>query len=96
MTLRDLLGQAGDPVVADELTRRATALNRVLPAVHPFYRNAALSFGELLAERNKSAERRESLWTAFEADWRDANELAAASAAALDAIELSRSLSSNK
>ena len=96
MTLRDLLGQAGDPVVADELTRRATALNRVLPAVHPFYRNAALSFGELLAGRNKSAERRESLWTAFEADWRDANELAAASAAALDAIELSRLLSSNK
>ncbi len=96
MTLRDLLGQAGDPVVADELTRRATALNRVLPAVHPFYRNAALAFGELLAGRNKSAERRESLWTAFEADWRDANELAAASAAALDAIELSRLLSSNK
>jgi hypothetical protein len=50
----------------------------------------------LLADRNKSAEQGESLWTAFEADWRDANELAAASAAALDAIELSRSLSSNK
>jgi hypothetical protein len=96
LTLRDLLDQAGVPGVADELTRRATALNRVLPAVHPFYRNAALSFGALLAGLNKSAERRETLWMAFEADWQDANELAAASAAALDAIELSRSLSSNK
>ncbi len=96
MTLRDVLGRAGEPAVAAELTQRATALNRVLPAVHPFYRNAALSFGELLAGRDKSAERRASLWTAFEADWRDANELEKASAAALDAIELSRSLSSHK
>jgi hypothetical protein len=95
MTLRDVLGQVGEPAVAEELTKRATAFNRVLPAVHPFYRNAALSFGELLAARDKSAKRHAALWAAFEADWRDAYELEKASAGALEAIELGRSLSSN-
>ena len=57
----------------------ATALNRVVPALHPFYRNAGLSLAEVFARR-ASAE-------AFERDWRDATELDAATSAALDALE---------
>lgn len=94
--LREVLGQAREPVVEAELKRRSVALNRGLPALHPFYRNAALSLAEALAARGVAAKRREILCAVFEQDWRDANELEAASAAALDALERRVPLSSIK
>ncbi len=74
-----VLAHAREPIVAVELQRRAAALNRVLPALHPFYRNAGLSLADALALRAPAE--------AFERDWRDATELEAATSAALDALE---------
>ncbi len=85
--LGDVLAHAREPRVAADLKRRAAALNRVLTALHPFYRNAGLSLAEVLTASGATPERRAAWGATFEQDWRDANELAAASAAALDALE---------
>ena len=81
-SLADALKHAAEPIVGGELQRRAAALNRILPSLHPFYRNAGLSLAEALAGRGTE--------DAFERDWRDAVELEAATAAALDALETKR------
>jgi hypothetical protein len=88
--LREVLARGAEPVVEAELARRVAALNRVLPALHPFFRNAALSLAEALALRDVSNEKQEAACVAFERDWLDALELAAASSAALDALETKR------
>lgn len=88
--LRELLAHTAEPLVAAEIDRHAGALNRVLPVLHPFYRNAALSLAEALAARGVAEKKREILCAAFERDWRDAVELEAASATALDALERKR------
>ena len=88
--LREVLARGAEPVVEVELARRVAALNRVLPALHPFFRNAALSLAEALALRDVSNEKQEAACVAFERDWLDALELAAASSAALDALETKR------
>ena len=85
--LRDVLARRSEPIVAAELTRRAAELERLIPALHPFYRNAGLALAEALRTSPKNAARRATLPAAFEQDWRDAAELAAASAAALDGLE---------
>lgn len=70
------------------LAASARHISQNAAALHPFYRNAALSLVSALsaAATAKSADfalARER----FEADWRDATELEAASADALDALE---------
>jgi hypothetical protein len=85
--MRTVLDHAGEPYVAAELQRRATELARLLPALHPFFRNAGLSLAELFAARQAGAVRRAEAARTFESDWRDALELAAASQAALDRLE---------
>lgn len=77
--LADVLARRDDPATKAELARRAAALNRIVGALHPFYRNAGLSLAEVLAGRGKLA--------TFEQDWRDATELETATHAALDALE---------
>jgi hypothetical protein len=96
MPLRAVLERAGEPVVDRELKRRAAAVNRLLTALHPFYRNAALSLADALAVRGAGAERRDAACAAFEQDWRDATELERASATALDALSARENKSSNK
>jgi len=96
MPLRAVLERAGEPVVDRELKRRAAAVNRLLTALHPFYRNAALSLADALAVRGAGAERRDAACAAFEQDWRDATELERASATALDALSARANKSSNK
>ncbi len=77
--LRAVLAHAHDGIVAGEFERRAAELRRIAPALHPFYRNAGLSLLDAFAQaRTALPERRELLAAAFEADWRDAVELAAA------------------
>ena len=88
--LRETLAHAREPGVDADLKRRVAELNRALPALHPFYRNAGLSLAAALAARTESAEKISALCGAFEQDWRDAGELAAATAAALDAVERRR------
>ena len=82
-----MLGRANEPVVAAELQRRATGLARLVPALHPFYRNAGLSLAAAFNARSGKEATRAGLAAAFESDWRDALELEAASTAALDALE---------
>jgi hypothetical protein len=88
--LREIPVRSSEPFVKDELKRRTAALNRLLPALHPFYRNAALSLAEVLAWREGAKNRLEELCATFEQDWSDASELEAASRAALDALVVPR------
>lgn len=86
--LRTVLAHAHDGIVAGEIERRAVELRRIAPALHPFYRNAGLSLLDAFSQaRAALPERRDVLATAFEADWRDAVELAAATKSILDAHE---------
>jgi len=86
--LRTMLANANDGIVAGEFERRAAELRRIAPVLHPFYRNAGLSLLEAFAQaRAELPERRDALVAAFEADWRDAVELAAATKSVLDALE---------
>jgi hypothetical protein len=88
VSLPQVLAHAGEPILAAEITRRASELTRIIPALHPFYRNAGLSLSDAFAgASNKSAARRQSLGAAFERDWREATELERATSAALDAVE---------
>lgn len=85
--LRATLARGAEPLVMAEIARRRLELERLIPALHPFYRNAGLSLAAALRDGVRSAVRREALCAAFEADWRDADELAVATRAALDALE---------
>ena len=83
--LAAVLAHANEPLVRADLDRRVGELNRLIPALHPFYRNAGLSLVAALDTRG--AAKREAVVGAFERDWRDATELEAATTAALDALE---------
>lgn len=87
VTLRDMLARAGDPLAAAELHRRAAALRRLVPTLHPFYRNAGLALADAFAAGGGKAENVAARLAEFEADWRAATELEAATDAALDALE---------
>jgi hypothetical protein len=62
-------------------------LNRLVAALHPFFRNAGLSLVEALNAKAASPAKRTELAQAVRQDWRDATELEAATTAALDALE---------
>jgi hypothetical protein len=88
--LEAVLAHGAEPAVRAELARRSADVARLVPALHPFFRNAGLSLGEALASRPGTASRRAALGAAFEQDWRDAIELEAATRRALDQLEQSR------
>jgi hypothetical protein len=85
--LRMLMARLNEPVVAAEIARRAAELAKLIPSLHPFFRNAGLSLAEAFAARNAPPARRELLCTTFEDDWHAATELASVTAAALDRME---------
>jgi hypothetical protein len=87
VSLRDVLARAEEPIVAAELARRIMEIERLIPALHSFYRNAGLALAEAVRNKPKNAARRDALCAAFEQDWRDAIELHAATTGALDALE---------
>lgn len=87
LPLSAVIARGTEPIVEPELARRAGELARVIPLLHPFYRNAGLSLAEALAARAAKAPRRDAACEAFAQDWRDAQELEAAATAALDALE---------
>jgi hypothetical protein len=86
LPLRAVLERAGEPAVRAELSRRAVELDRLLPALHPFYRNAGLSLAEALRAPAAAAVIA-ARCAAFERDWREAVELDEATTAALDRLE---------
>ena len=88
--LGEVARRAGEPVVAAEFSRRAAELGRLIPVLHPFYRNAGLSLVEVFRAPVAKSERRAELAAAFAQDWRDATELEAETTAALDALEAKR------
>jgi hypothetical protein len=49
LDLRTVLARRAEPLVAAEVARRAADLGRLVTAMHPFYRNAALSLAEAFA-----------------------------------------------
>jgi hypothetical protein len=70
------------------LRAHAEQLARELLTLHPFYRNAGLALGRLLAAAESgSPEALAAARVAFDADWRAGSELEAATARALDAAE---------
>jgi hypothetical protein len=85
--LPTVMARAHEPVVNAEVVRRAAELAKLLPSLHPFYRNAGLSLAEAFATRAGRPARRASACAVFERDWRDALELEAATRAALDRLE---------
>jgi len=90
LPLGEVARRAGEPIVAAEFSRRAAELGRLIPVLHPFYRNAGLSLAEVLRAPAAKPERRAELTAVFAQDWRDATELEAATTAALDALEAKR------
>ncbi len=86
LPLRFVLGRQSEPAVAIELATHAADVERAVPALHPFYRNAGLSLFEALRSRVATDARCD----AFEQDWRDAIELETATAEALDALGRNR------
>lgn len=72
---------------------RTAAMELRLRTMHPFYVNAGNSLGRYfhLVKTGGSRSDWAGAWEQFEADWRDAEELAAVSAAALDRAELAAS-----
>lgn len=84
--LREMIARRAEPLLTVELRRRAEVLARVVATLHPFYRNAGLSLAEVFAIRDQPPRGIEVAIAAFERDWQDANELSAATAAALDRL----------
>jgi hypothetical protein len=85
--LRAVLARRGEPLVGAELARRATELRHLIPALHPFYRNAGLSLADVFGAAGRVGEKSAALGATFEQDWRDAVEIEEATNAALDALE---------
>ena len=94
--LATTLAHAHEPVVAAELTRRSAELSKLIPSLHPFYRNAGLSLGEVFAARTARPSSRERACATFEQDWRDAVELETSTRSALDALESGASVTSGR
>jgi len=76
-----------DGLLDAEIGRRRQRLERLVPALHPFYRNAGLALAEVFAARVRPPAQRATALAAYAQDWRDAEELAALTTAALDRWE---------
>jgi hypothetical protein len=87
LDLAAIVRRRDEPAIKVLVARRSAALARILPTLHPFFRNAGLSLAEVLASRSESPAARAERVTTFERDWRDATELEDATTAALDALQ---------
>ncbi len=89
--LHTVVEHAADVIVAGEFERRGQELQRLIPVLHPYYRNAGLSLLEVFEKGGAvPGQRRAAMVVAFEEDWRDGVTIEAAAKAALDALERSR------
>lgn len=87
--LAEVLARRREPLVAAELARRGAELGRSVAAMHPFYRNAALTLAEAfaLASDPEAERRRVALAAQWEKDWADGCALEAATREVLDRWE---------
>jgi hypothetical protein len=87
LPLAEAVQHPPDGLLDAEIVRRRQRLERLVPALHPFYRNAGLALAEVFAARVRPPAQRTAALAAFAQDWRDAEELAALTTAALDRWE---------
>jgi hypothetical protein len=90
VSIATVLRRANEPIVSAEIGRRVTELERLIPSLHPFYRNAGLSLAAAFASREARKAKQDEACTAFEQDWRDAIELESATTHVLDGLEARR------
>lgn len=90
VSLRVALRQRGEPAVEAVLSARAKVLQRAVPGLHPFYRNAGLALADCLAMKRRSEDELAAACAEFDHEWRDAVELEATTREALDALVASR------
>ena len=81
--LRSILSRRAETVVKAALAERRAELQRLLPALHPFYLNAGLALADCFAPTLK-AQDLELKVAEFAREWDDALDLEATSRAALD------------
>ena len=84
--LRFALLRRAEPAVAAALAARASALQKVLPSLHPFYLNAGLALADCLANKRRSGDELAAACAEFDREWRDATDLEATTREALDAL----------
>ncbi|MBC7368521.1 MAG: hypothetical protein H7343_17205 [Undibacterium sp.] len=84
LPLRFALRQSEDPMVAALLAARAKELQRAIPGLHPFYRNAGLALAGCLAVKRRSGDELAAACAEFDREWGDAVELEATAREALD------------
>ena len=88
--LRSILSRRAEPAVKAALAERSYELQRLLPALHPFYLNAGLALADCFAPSLK-AQDFEAKVAAFEREWDDALDLETTARAALDQLVATRS-----
>ena len=92
--LRFALRQTHEPAVAALLAVKALELERVLPALHLFYRNAGVSLAECLSPGKEPASDGDERAAAYERDWALGFELENRSREILNAAERARQVRS--
>jgi hypothetical protein len=92
--LRFALRQPHEPTVAALLAAKALELERVLPALHLFYRNAGVSLAECLSPGKEPASDGDERAAAYERDWALGFDLENRSREILDAAERARQVRS--
>ncbi len=85
--LEEVMARRDEPMVQAEIARRSAELAQLVPALHPFYRNAGLSLAEIFNAGTDDKEQRSARSTAFAQDWRDGSELEFKATEVLDALE---------
>ena len=84
--LRFALLRRAEPAVAAALAARASTLQKAMPSLHPFYRNAGLALADCLVNQRRSEDELAGVCAEFDREWRDATELEATVREALDAL----------
>ena len=88
--LRFVLRRAMEPAVQAALAEKGAELQRLVPGLHPFYRNAGLALAACLAPSKRDAAELDALVAEFEREWLDATDLELTSREALDALAARR------
>jgi hypothetical protein len=84
--LRFVVRRTAQPAVRAALTEKGSELQRLVPVLHPFYRNAGLALAACLAPAKRESVAWDALVDDFDREWLDATNLERTSREALDAL----------
>ncbi len=90
LPLRFALRRRDEPAVAAAMATRAAELDRMLPVLHPFYRNVGLALADCFARGKGGPADADKLAAEFERELADGLDLETTSRRMLDAFEASR------